>query len=265
MRKLFVFDVDGTLLPALDSKISKATIEAVNSLLKQGHAVCIASGRPYSGIYPFLSQFNDGLKFAGIANGSELRTFEGETLWGRYLNMDDFVYFTKKYSNRDDLSVYAFGADDCLYFYKDSAFTEMELSINKMKPVKIKGEISPRPLTKVMVAASREEAARSLTLTREEGSRYQFTRSGPYYFEVIPLGTGKEVCTEQLRLHLGIAEDDVYCFGDSPNDLAMIANYHGVAMGNAVDIVKEKAEIITKSSVDDGIVYALRDILHFVD
>lgn len=265
MRKLFVFDVDGTLLPNLNGSIPVSAIASINSLLEKGHAICIASGRPFSGISYFLDQFGSGLKYAGIANGSMLKSREGEILWAKYLIQDDLDYFCQKYKNREDLSIYAYSDDDSVCFYRISEFVRMEIAINFMKSVQLTDDRNPRHYTKIMIAASTPEAAAKLHLTAEESSRYDATTSGPLYFEIIPKGTGKAILTEMLRRHLDIKKEDVYCFGDSPNDLEMIATFNGVAMGNACAQVKEVAKYETRRCDEDGIAFALKEILGFVD
>ncbi|MBR3840382.1 MAG: HAD hydrolase family protein, partial [Erysipelotrichales bacterium] len=51
-------------------------------------------------------------------------------------------------------------------------------------------------------------------------------------------------------------------FGDGYNDMSMIDFAGlGVAMGNAVDEVKDKADIITKSNDEDGIAVVLEKVL----
>ncbi len=46
--------------------------------------------------------------------------------------------------------------------------------------------------------------------------------------------------------------------GDGLNDISMIEYAGiGVAMGNAQDIVKEKADFITKSNAEDGVANAI--------
>ena len=47
--------------------------------------------------------------------------------------------------------------------------------------------------------------------------------------------------------------------GDSPNDGAMIkAAGLGVAMGNAVDEIKEMADFVTLTNEEDGVAFAVR-------
>ena len=49
-------------------------------------------------------------------------------------------------------------------------------------------------------------------------------------------------------------------FGDGPNDME-IFDYVGlkIAMGNAVPELKEKADFVTKTVEEDGILYAWRN------
>ena len=54
---------------------------------------------------------------------------------------------------------------------------------------------------------------------------------------------------------------DTYAFGDSMNDFEMIeAAGCGVVMGGGADVVKEKADFVTKELREDGIYYACREL-----
>lgn len=58
------------------------------------------------------------------------------------------------------------------------------------------------------------------------------------------------------------AEDkDIIVFGDGYNDLKMFhENWYCVAMGNAIDKLKEKADFVTKKSFEGGIMYACKTL-----
>ena len=67
-----------------------------------------------------------------------------------------------------------------------------------------------------------------------------------------------QIRIQKVLDHYHLDQDDTYAFGDGENDLEMIEFCRvGVAMGNACDLLKAKANIICKSVVDDG----LEDIL----
>ena len=88
--KLFVFDVDGTLV-GISQRLRKKTIEALNSILDNGDAIAIASGRNFSGIKKYLEKLHDGKKFLIVANGAALYDYEGNNIYS--LCVDDKVLF----------------------------------------------------------------------------------------------------------------------------------------------------------------------------
>ena len=58
-----------------------------------------------------------------------------------------------------------------------------------------------------------------------------------------------------------IDKNNAYAFGDGYNDLSLIEYCgYGVAMENAVDEVKERANYITLSNNDNGIAYCLKQL-----
>ena len=61
--------------------------------------------------------------------------------------------------------------------------------------------------------------------------------------------------------YAGIAKEDTIAFGDGPNDFDMIEYAAvGVAMGNAVEGLKSRADLITKGIDEDGIAHALHTL-----
>ena len=61
---------------------------------------------------------------------------------------------------------------------------------------------------------------------------------------------------------MNILPSEMISFGDNENDLGMFeyAGY-GVAMGNAIEKLKEKANYVTLSNNDDGIAYAIEKMI----
>ena len=60
---------------------------------------------------------------------------------------------------------------------------------------------------------------------------------------------------------LNISLDNSYCFGDGPNDVEMFETVaHPIAMGNAIEIIKEKAETVCLSIHEDGVAHKLNEL-----
>ncbi|MDU5544316.1 MAG: Cof-type HAD-IIB family hydrolase, partial [Clostridium perfringens] len=82
--------------------------------------------------------------------------------------------------------------------------------------------------------------------------------SSPSNFEVMNKGTSKGRAVKVLADILNINREEIMCLGDSENDLSMIEFAGlGVAMGNAEEFLKEKADYITDTNENDGVAKAI--------
>ncbi|MBQ8201782.1 MAG: HAD family phosphatase [Clostridia bacterium] len=83
--------------------------------------------------------------------------------------------------------------------------------------------------------------------------------------QVVPLTAGKVAAIERMRQSLGLETDEIAVFGDDINDLEMLTRYpHSVAMGNGAQAVRTAAAYVTHGNDDDGIAYALRQLLRII-
>ena len=71
-------------------------------------------------------------------------------------------------------------------------------------------------------------------------------------------GISKATGIHRICQRMGIPMEETIAFGDDRNDLEMIREAGiGVAMGNAIDMVKEAADYVTDSCENLGVVKAL--------
>ena len=62
---------------------------------------------------------------------------------------------------------------------------------------------------------------------------------------------------------LNIDIKDSYCFGDGPNDVEMFETVgHPIAMGNAIEDIKKRAEIICPSVQENGVAIQLEKMFN---
>lgn len=265
MKNLCVFDIDCTLLPRGETLIPPKEIEAINALLGQGDVVCIDSGRPFTAVRHFLSLFGDGEKYAIVVNGGGLYDYEGHLLSLHSMDGEVLSYFRKKFSYDKRIGVYAYDVDSGLINYESSRWCEWELDLNKMKKERrlLDGEKVGEKIMKIMVC-SEKEVSKDIVFTSVEKSRFHIVRSDPEYLEILPKGVDKGTEIETLRRRLRIDKSHVYTFGDAGNDLEMIENYNGVAMGESTPEILKAAKFITLPSKDDGVAYALKELLHLI-
>ena len=91
-------------------------------------------------------------------------------------------------------------------------------------------------------------------LPKELLEKYNVTSSVKDRIEFSKKGISKSAALDFVCKKCNIKKSEVIAIGDADNDLEMI-NYAklGVAMGNATEALKEKADYITSSNNDDGV------------
>ena len=88
------------------------------------------------------------------------------------------------------------------------------------------------------------------------------TFSSMYSLEVFMAGMDKENGLARLLEHLGLTFENLMMIGDSENDLKAIrAAGIGVAMGNALDFIKEGADFVTLDRGESGVAHAIEQII----
>ena len=87
---------------------------------------------------------------------------------------------------------------------------------------------------------------------------YMATITGGNYIDIQRTEINKGYAINMLRQQLNIATEQVTAIGDQQNDISMFTAANiGIAMGNAPDFLKEKADYVTDSIDHDGVVTAL--------
>ena len=81
----------------------------------------------------------------------------------------------------------------------------------------------------------------------------------PAFTDITAKGADKGEGIRTLAAHLGLDIQNTIAFGDGGNDISMIkAAGIGIAMGNALESLKQEADYITTTVDDDGVLNALR-------
>ncbi len=265
--KLACFDIDGTLLPSYDQPIPQDVISAIQEFADKGNAIAVASGRPFGSCKALLDLFKAKDRYAVCSGGSTLFDDTGKLLWKQTMDKEDFLRIRREFENQKDVAVYCYLGDDSIASYSPEPWADFEYKINHFSHhwdlSKDDSPLDRFGVTKMMIAAMPEVSSK-IVLDHKDFEDFTIVRSNEHFLEVMPKGVSKASAIEPIRRLLGILKEDVYTFGDSGNDLQMIADYQGVAMGNATPDVKKAAKFITKDCQDSGVAYALREILHLI-
>ena len=91
--RLFVFDIDGTLINNHKIELKENLKNRLNEILKRGDVIAIASGRPYAGIIQIINQLDEGKKFLLCANGNLITDVDGNELYKCGIKIEEYYKF----------------------------------------------------------------------------------------------------------------------------------------------------------------------------
>ena len=274
--KLVALDLDGTLFDN-SSRISKRNLTAIRSITDKGIHVVISTGRPFEGI-PFDQIKGTGINYAITANGSgiyeistgkclyenamdeELDTPILNFLLTRDIHMDAFIggkgytpiqcvetaqKLTVPSSIKNYIITTRTRLDNILQFIHENQLKVQKMTLN-FYPAADGTLIDRETVRKFLVSNP------SITTVCGGYNNLEFTRAD----------ANKGVGLRKLAEILGVNPDATMAIGDTENDLAIIeAAGIGVAMGNATDAVKARADYVTTTNTKDGVAAAIE---HFI-
>ena len=261
MIKMFVTDIDGTLLPT-GGAVSAGNVAAVQAMIAAGVKVVVATGRMYAAALPIAAQL--GVPVPIIAyNGALIKSSSGEELHAQYMNEADVLALIDFFAAHGwHLQSYS---GDVLYVPERNDEVKFYETVIKVTSVEVgwdglraRVKNVPKLLT---VSDTPEEALHRLNeATKIFGDQVEITRSAPLFTEFMALGVSKASAIKILADKYGVDIAEVMAIGDSENDLQMLTSVGvGVAMGNAVESVKAACPRITDTCENDGFAKAVYD------
>lgn len=266
MKKLIAVDVDGTLVNS-KGQITARTREALIAATKAGHEVMIVSGRATFGLRHQAKTLAFD-KYGGVLssfNGGELFDFKEKKVLASHKMDYDLAKEILEFSKDLDLELMIFDGDKILTDRPDGYYVKRESEIIDMdiKPIKnLKNGLDFAP-NKFLFAQDPDKIDKpAQKLMKKFGDVTEQVKSSRFYYEVMPKGLSKGSSIIEACKIFGIDIKDTIVFGDEMNDISMFeVAGTGVAMGNAVESIKNIADYVTKSNNEDGIAYYLENFV----
>lgn len=287
MIKLVAVDLDGTFLNS-KREVSKHNIETIKQLQKMGVKFVTNSGRDYHGVKVVLE--NTQIKCDYICmNGGAVYNSKGELLRACYMeqeavhtildgiNQDEYYIDinTDKGScvmiTEDEAEDYIRGWMGC-YNNGDLRHInkeEIERDVKRMKEifiyVKNIDEIFHRGYKVCKVSINHKDTDRISKLRQElsQNPNISVAASFDTNIEITDKNANKGLALEAYAKEHNIKMEEVMAFGDSLNDYSMLSRNFGytVAMGNAIEKIKNIAKYITKTNDEDGVACFIKKVI----
>lgn len=264
--QILVLDLDGTLTNSR-KEITPPTREALLQLQQSGKKVVLASGRPTPGVLPLAEEL-ELARYGGYIlsfNGARIISCrDGRPIYNRTLP-PDVIRPVYELAHPYDADIITYAADAILSGGHVNQYSELEARINRL-PIRQPDywpEAITFPINKILLSGEAALMAELEEVMKKHFHSYlNIYRSDPYYLEIMPPQIDKAYSLQKLLNSIGMTADEMICCGDGYNDISMIEYAGlGVAMANAQPVLLEKADFITKSNDEDGVLHV---ILHFM-
>ena len=259
---LLISDVDGTLVTS-DKVLTPASIAASDRLATAGIGLTLISARPPRGMMHVIGPMRVHLPFAAF-NGGAIVAPDG-TVLAQYPLDPAVATAAIKLLEDGGVDAWVFAGDDWLLKNPSHPNVDRERRTVNFEPTpvldftginapigKIVGVSSDHDRLDVCEAAARAALA----------GKASVTRSQTYYLDISSLKATKGQGVTALCERIGTPLARTAVIGDMYNDLSMfdVAGF-AIAMGNAPDPVKARAQRHTRSNAEDGFAAAVDDLV----
>ncbi|MFD1175197.1 Cof-type HAD-IIB family hydrolase [Paenibacillus puldeungensis] len=280
--KLIAVDLDGTLLTS-ESKPSPEGLESIRGALAKHHFVTLCTGRASFDAKGLLGNIDIPIiAFNGAAVYDAQQRLLRETPISediadeaiRYL-VEQNVYFEifcpdAIYTSSDyeqkllaemDVLVSANPQVDRDRLWKSAQLQFVQFGFQQIEnPMEITE--SGMTVYKLLVYTFDEAKLGQIREHFNRRPHVHTTASADHTIEIISTETDKGSALRFLASHLGVDMKETVVIGDSYNDVSMfqIAGTK-VAMGNAVDEIKQLSSLVTRTNNEHGVAYAINTLL----
>lgn len=271
--KLICIDMDGTLLNS-KHEISEFNKEMIKNAIEKGAVVAITTGRLHMSAL-IHSELLGIETYVISSNGCYIKNIKtDEVIYESTLTKEQY-YRIKEIGEKHKLNRLYYNTFDTVIsgvkFPEDYAYKVSNEVLPEEKRVKfleeanldeIYDEYDGKILKAIFIE---EEYVDRLFKIKEELKTFEdleVVSSWPNNVEIMPAGTSKGEAVKRLAEILKIKPEEVICMGDSENDLSMIKYAGlGIAMGNAIDLIKENADYITDTNENSGVGKAIEKFI----
>ena len=268
-----VFDMDGTLLTP-DNKISETDLKTLHRLSDDGVKIVIATGRCELQIKEYIAMLNIADPIITCNGSVIMNPATREVISEKFIKPSIAEGMLSAFDK--DGTDYLIYTSDYVYYTHSSARVNFIMEYNETAPEEYRVPLRPSSeypkelryenIIKILVIDNLKRMPELNGRFNNEGDLTLVTSgldpvSGRELIDIMPANCSKGSAIKILADYLGIPISEVAAFGDSPNDEDMLrAAGFSVAMGNAVESIKQVADFVTLRNDENGITYALEHI-----
>ncbi len=264
-KKIMAFDIDGTLLTK-DHKILDSTKESIKRVQAAGYTTIICTGRLYSHSIKIANEIGN-IDYIVSCNGAQIYDVKNKKIIYTKPHKTANAELIIKELKHIGVGAVIYGEHDVHYYHHENDDKSLRLFEGFYKNFKshlndknIDQFLLAHPILKVLIYFEDPQEAQKITekLQKQFKDFAYVVRGSDTAVEFSVKNTNKATGVREILNHLNLDKKDLVAIGDSENDIEVLrmANL-GIAMGNALEIVKKASDVITKDNNNHGIKHAI--------
>lgn len=245
--KLLLFDLDGTLLQS-DKNISQRTLPALKKCREKGILIGVSTSRSEQNSLAYLNELMPDIL---ISSGGALVKYKCKYIYKAEFSVDETNAMIDMARNvcGKDCEITIDTIDAHYWNYKVDP-----KKIDKSWGDSIYTDFSNFAECSLKMCVEIFEPDKAVWLAERLSDCDCVRFSDGYWYKFTKKNVTKENAIMKITEVCGFDTDSIIAFGDDYADIGMLKLCGtGVAMGNAIDEVKEKADIVIGSNDEDGI------------
>lgn len=257
MIKLLAIDMDKTCLND-KNQITDETLKALYDIANQGVMIVPTTGRALSCL-PNRLQGNLFYTYVISSNGAKVTNVkENRTIYQELMDKGDVISLLSEFKEyRVGITAHINNKYyiEGRFIYKLGTFIYGEDAKSSLNIKSLQKIIRAFPYDieeiQLFFINSKVKYQIKDVLVKYKDYSASFSK---YYVEIVSSQTSKGLALKRLAETLGIQKEEIACVGDGENDLSMFdVSGLKLAMGNANDLLKEKADYILPTNNENGI------------
>jgi len=252
-QHIFLIDADNTLFPVGEQAIPKETTKCIKHAQKNGHIFTICTGRSLRDVKKIkgVKYFN----YIAALTGTEIYDVKKKSIvrYSQTLNVNSVKKLVEYCEKKGFVWTYKTNKSENSVFKikKGSIFSAKKVSYSSFET-----DLLNEQVTQLLINTKVNKKV------VEQFPDFKFIVMPGGYTDVLKIDVSKGQAVEFFKG--GFPKSKIIAIGDAENDVGMFKKADlAIAMQNATNAVKVKADKVTKSVQENGVVSAIRDVLKF--
>lgn len=263
MIKLIAVDLDGTLLCSGGRTVHERNVRALERAAACGVRVVVCTGRIFTAAVKY-ARLVPGDQPVICVNGAVVRTSRSLAYMRRVSMPSQTARAVLGLLHECGANIWLYSGDLCWAERESPALDKMRLRTDvEVRFAPRLDELEPLRAEKIFCMQTPEETVRLRALAAERlGVSVYVTLPLPEYLEILSPEATKGKALTLLAAELGVAKEEIAAFGDGLNDMELFdAAGLTVAMGNAADELKARADLVAPTNNEGGVGQVVERIL----